>query len=263
MTASQRLSLEVQNGVCIVTLNRPDRGNVIDLQFGREFRAAVQNIADDSKIRAVLIRSSGTQFCLGGDLKSMREAGSDPTAFFLELTGDLHAGLAVMARMDAPVVAEVQGTAAGAGLGIVLAADLVIAAPGAKFLSAYSAVALTPDAGCTFNLPRIIGVRRAMEMFLLNRALSAEEGLGWGIVNQVVAAEELESFAWKLVERLASGPRGAHGAVKRLMAASLPDFESQLKRESDNIAARGASAEGREGIGAFLEKRRPDFRGVS
>jgi 2-(1,2-epoxy-1,2-dihydrophenyl)acetyl-CoA isomerase len=261
--SQSRLLLEIENGIGIITLNRPERGNVIDLAFGREFRDAAHKIADDAQVRVLLIRAAGTQFCVGGDLKSMREAGSDPTDFFLELTRDLHEGLAVMARMDAPVLAEVRGTAAGAGLGIVLASDIVMAGPEAKFLSAYSAVALTPDAGCTYNLARVVGTRRAMEMFLLNRVLSAQEALAWGIVNQVVAADELGAASMKLAERLASGPRGAHGALKRLMAEPLHEFESQLKRESESIAARGASAEGREGISAFLEKRRPDFRGAN
>ena len=262
--APSRLALQLlRSGVCIMTLNRPDRGNVIDLTFGREFRAAVREVAGNREVRVLLIRALGPQFCVGGDLKSMREAGSDPTAFFLGLTADLHDGLAVMARMDAPVVSEVQGTAAGAGFGIVLASDLVIAGAGAKFLSAYSAVALTPDAGCTFNLPRIVGMRRAMELFLLNRVLSAEEALAWGIVNQVVAADQLGECSLNLAERLAAGPRGAHGALKRLMADSMPAFESQMQRESEGIAARGVSAEGSEGIKAFLEKRSADFRGVT
>jgi 2-(1,2-epoxy-1,2-dihydrophenyl)acetyl-CoA isomerase len=153
----------------------------------------------------------------------------------------------------------VNGTAAGAGLGLVLAADLAIAARNSRFVSAYTGVALSPDAGCTFLLPRAVGYKRALELFLTNRVLDAQQALEWGIVNQVVDDEHLAEAAAALASKLAAGPLGAFGAVKRLLAEAQPGFEAQLGRESDSIAARGISAEGREGIAAFLEKRVPRF----
>jgi 2-(1,2-epoxy-1,2-dihydrophenyl)acetyl-CoA isomerase len=139
-------------------------------------------------------------------------------------------------------------------------ADLTIAARSAKFAPAYTGVALTPDAGCTFFLPRIVGYKRAMELFLTNRLVDADQALAWGIVNQVVEDADLTRAAKELATRVAAGPVGAYGAVKRLMAESEPGFEAQLCRESRSIAARGATAEGREGISAFLEKRPPKYR---
>jgi len=125
---------------------------------------------------------------------------------------------------------------------------------------AYTGVGLTPDAGCTFLLPRVVGYKRAMELFLTNRVLDAQQALDWGLVNQVVEDESLAETAAALAARLAAGPAGAFGAVKRLLAEAEPGFEAQLARESRSIASRGMTAEGREGIAAFLEKRAPRFR---
>lgn len=167
--------------------------------------------------------------------------------------------MALLARMDAPVIAAVNGTAAGDGLGLVLAADMVIASRSAKFSTAYTGVALTPDAGCTFMLPRVIGYKRAMELFLTNRILSADQALAWGLVNDIVDDENLTGKTAELATQLAAGPVGAFGALKRLMMESEPGLEAQQGRESRSIAARGSTAEGREGITAFLEKRRPRY----
>jgi 2-(1,2-epoxy-1,2-dihydrophenyl)acetyl-CoA isomerase len=163
--------------------------------------------------------------------------------------------MAQLVRLNAPVIAAVNGTAAGAGLGLALAADFTIAGRTAKFAPAYTGVGLTPDAGCTFLLPRTVGYKRAMEMMLTNRVLDAETALSWGLVNEVVDDDKLLDAATAWAARLAAGPMGAFGAVKRLMAESLPGFEDQLQREGASIAARAASAEGREGISAFVGKR--------
>lgn len=140
-----------------------------------------------------------------------------------------------------------------------MAADLAIAGRSAKFTPAYTGVGLTPDAGCTFLLPRAVGYKRAMELMLTNRVLGAEEALDWGLVNQVVDDEKVDETAAALAARLASGPTGAFGRVKRLLAEAEPGLEAQLGRESRSIAACGAGAEGREGIAAFLEKRAARF----
>jgi 2-(1,2-epoxy-1,2-dihydrophenyl)acetyl-CoA isomerase len=189
----------------------------------------------------------------------MVASGGDLSAYLSELTTLLHAGLAHLTRMDAPVIAAVRGSAAGAGLGLVLAADLAIAGKSAKFTPAYTGVGLTPDAGCTFLLPRAVGYKRAMELFLTNRVLGAEEALDWGLVNQVVEDGLVDETAAALAARLATGPTGAFGGVKRLVGDAEPGLETQLGRESRSIAARGAGAEGREGIEAFLDKRAPRF----
>jgi 2-(1,2-epoxy-1,2-dihydrophenyl)acetyl-CoA isomerase len=253
------IQVEFRDSVAFLTLARPEAANTMDLQFGREFLAAALAIEAAPSVRAVVLTGQGKNFCFGGDLKGMVACGADIRAYLSELTTNLHAGLALLTRLDAPVIAAVNGTAAGAGLGLVLAADLAIAARSAKFAPAYTAVALTPDAGCTFLLPRAVGYKRAMELFLTNRVLDAQQALDWGLVNQVVEDDKLQETAAALATRLAAGPMGAFGAVKRLMAEAEPAFEAQLARESRSIASRGVTAEGREGIAAFLGKRPPRF----
>jgi 2-(1,2-epoxy-1,2-dihydrophenyl)acetyl-CoA isomerase len=260
MNDTRTVQLDIRNGIAFLTLARPEAANTINLEFGREFLAAALAIESAPEARSVLMTGQGRNFCFGGDLKGMVASGADVGAYLRELTTNLHAGLAILTRLDAPVIAAVNGTAAGAGLGLVLAADLALAARGAKFAPAYTGVGLTPDAGCTFLLPRAVGYKRAMELFLTNRVLDAGQALEWGIVNQVVDDDNLEEAAAALAARLAAGPLGAFGAVKRLMAEAAPAFDEQLFRESRSIAARGQTAEGREGIAAFLEKRAPIFR---
>jgi 2-(1,2-epoxy-1,2-dihydrophenyl)acetyl-CoA isomerase len=260
--AEPTVRLEIRDQIAFLTLARPEAANTMNLQFGREFLAAALAI-EAARARAVVLTGQGRNFCFGGDLKGMVASGTDVSAYLSELTTNLHAGMALLARLDAPVIAAVNGTAAGAGLGLVLAADLAIAARGAKFVLAYTGVGLTPDAGCSFLLPRAVGYKRAMELLLTNRVLDAQQALDWGLVNQVVDDEGLAESAAALAARLAAGPVGAFGGVKRLLAEAEPAFEAQLARESRSISARGTTAEGREGIAAFLEKRTPRFSGPS
>jgi len=257
--SSPAVRLEIHEHVAHLTLTRGDAANTMNLQFGREFAAAAYAIRKDSAVRAVLLRGEGKNFCFGGDLRGMIAAGGDVNAYLSGLTTDLHAGLIHLARANAPVVAAVQGTAAGAGLGLVLAADLAIAGRSAKFTAAYTAVGLTPDAGGTFLLPRAVGYKRAMDMLITNRVLDAQTALEWGLINQVVEDAELADTAGALTARLAAGPADAYGTVKRLLAEAEPGLEAQLDREGRTIAGRAQTAEGREGIAAFLEKRTPKF----
>jgi len=257
--SSPAVRLEIREHVAHLTMTRADAANTMNLQFGREFAAAARAIRNDSSVRAVLLRGEGKNFCFGGDLRGMMAAGGDVNAYLTELTTNLHAGLMNLVRANAPVVAAVQGSAAGAGLGLVLAADLAIAGKSAKFTAAYTAVGLTPDAGGTFLLPRAVGYKRAMEMFITNRVLDAPLALEWGLINQIVEDAELADTAAALASRLAAGPAGAYGTVKRLLAEPEPGWEAQLAREGQTIAGRAGTAEGREGIAAFLEKRKPKF----
>lgn len=263
MTASApspTVTVEVRNHVAFVTLARPDVANTMNLEFGHDILAAALRVEADPEVRAVVLTGSGKNFCFGGDLRGMVSSGDDVEGFLRELTTHLHAAIVHFTRMDAPVVAAVNGTAAGAGLGLVLMSDIAVAGTGSKFAPAYTGVGLTPDGSTTFLLSRAIGYKRAMELFLTNRVLTADEALAWGLVNQVVADEEILATATKIAERLAAGPMRAFGQVKRLLADAEPGLEAQLAREGRTISRQGTSAEGREGIAAFLEKRKPVWK---
>jgi len=253
------VQVESRGAVAVVTLNRPEVSNTLNLQTAMDLLAAAMTCGRNSAVRAVVLTGAGRNFCFGGDLRGMLNRGSAADAYLRELTTYLHEAISHFARMDAPLIAAVNGTAAGAGVGLVAMADLAICAESSKFNLAYTAVGLTPDAGTSFLLPRAVGSKRAMELFLLNRALTSAEALSWGLVNSVAPDDQLLAQAMKLAERVAEGPTRAFGRTKRLVATSLGALESQMVLESETIATQAGSPEGLEGIGAFLEKRKPAF----
>jgi len=254
------VKFELAGGVAWVTLNRPEAGNSINLQFGRDLLDAATRCRGTHGVRAVVITGAGKAFSFGGDLSAMMmNEGDAIEAYLRELTVDLHAAIVAFTRLDAPVIAAVNGTAAGAGVGLVAMADLAVAAESAKFSLAYTGVGLTPDGSTSYFLPRLLGTKRAMELVLTNRPLSAAEALEWGLVNRVVPDASLREEAGKLAERLAAGPLGAFGHAKRLLRSEA-SLEAQLEDESRTISGQATSAEAAEGIQAFLGKRKPDFR---
>ena len=253
------VQVETRGAVALVTLNRPESGNAINLRVAMDLLAAAMTCARNTAVRAVVLSGAGRHFCFGGDLRAVGARAPAGEDYIRELTTYLHAAISQFVRMDPPVLAAVNGTAAGAGVGLVAMADLALCARSSKFNLAYTQAGLTPDAGTTFLLPRTLGLKRTMELLLLNRALPADEALSWGLVNEVVADEQLLPRALEIAERLAEGASGAFGATKRLIAHSLGAFESQMVLESETIARHAAGPEGREGVSAFLEKRKPQF----
>jgi 2-(1,2-epoxy-1,2-dihydrophenyl)acetyl-CoA isomerase len=253
------VQVETRGAVALVTLNRPESGNALNLQVAMDLLAAAMTCARNSAVRAVVLSGAGRHFCFGGDLRAFGTRAPGGDDYIRELTTYLHAAISQFVRMDAPVLAAVNGTAAGAGVGLVAMADLAVGARSSKFNLAYTQAGLTPDAGTTFLLPRTLGLKRTMELLLLNRVLGAEEALAWGLLNEVVADDQLLPRALELAERLSRGASGAFGATKRLIAHSLGAFESQMVLESETIARHAVGPEGREGVSAFLEKRKPRF----
>jgi 2-(1,2-epoxy-1,2-dihydrophenyl)acetyl-CoA isomerase len=210
----------------------------------------------------VLLSGSGARFCGGGDVKAFAAAGDGLTELVRTLLPSLHAAIGMLVRGDAPVVAAVHGSAAGAGLGLVCASDLVIAAESTKFVMAYTAVGLTPDGSSSWFLPRIVGLKRALELTLTNRVLTAQEALELGIVTRVVPDADVHDAAEQLAAQLATGPTLAFGTAKRLLHTSLEDtLETHLAREADGIVRATTTHDGREGVAAFAEKRPPEFLG--
>jgi 2-(1,2-epoxy-1,2-dihydrophenyl)acetyl-CoA isomerase len=249
------------DGVATLTLARPDAGNAIDLALARDLDEVLTAWSVDRGVRAVLLRGDGPTFCVGGDLKDF-EGHPDLPAHLTEITTYLHAATSRLIRLDAPVVAAVHGSAAGAGLSLAAAADLVLAGASSRFMLAYTAIGLTPDGGASWTLPRVVGLRRALELALTNRRLSAEEAVEVGLATRVVPDDQLADEALALARALAAAPTGALGATKRLLRQSLGrDLEAQLADETASLARAAGSADGREGIAAFLAKRPPTFDG--
>jgi 2-(1,2-epoxy-1,2-dihydrophenyl)acetyl-CoA isomerase len=251
--------LEVRDGVATVTLNRPEGANALDLAMGRDLLAAALRVEADTAARAVVVTGAGKHFCFGGDLRGMADQGAAVGGYLNELTTCIHAAISCFTRMRAPVIAAVNGTAAGGGVGLVCMTDLAIAGRGSRFSLAYTGVGLAPDCSTSFLLPRIVGRRRALELLLTNRALTAEEALVWGLVNQVVDDAEVLATAQVLAAKFAAGPTESYAAVKRLVDSADPGLEAQMALEGRAIAAQACHPHGQEGVAAFLGKRRPNY----
>ncbi len=258
----ETVEFDVRDGVGRLTLNRPDAANAMNLALVRELVTVAECCDKEDEIRALLVTARGKLFCAGGDLASFAAAGDGVPELIREIADTLHRAIAILARMDAPVVAAVNGTAAGAGMSFVAATDFAIAAESAKFTMAYTAAALSPDGSSTWFLPRAIGTRLAKELMLTNRRLSAQEAQQLGIVNRVVPDADVLPEAEELAQQLAAGPTRAYGSVKRLLLQSATtELEPQLDAETDGIVAMAETADAREGLAAFLEKRKPEFHG--
>lgn len=260
MTSYERLIFEVRQGVAFITLNRPAALNTLDVELVAELASAALQCDQESDIRAVVLSGAGRAFCGGGDLKTFVAHGENRSRYIKQVTADLHSAISRFARMDPPVIAAVHGAAAGGGMSLACARDIVLAAETARFTLAYTRIGLTLDGSSSFFLPRIVGHRRALELALTNRTLSAAEALEWGLVTRVVPDAELKTGAEALARRLASGPTEAFGATKRLLHLSWSEsLETQMAHESAMISALSATPQAEEGMAAFLEKREPKF----
>jgi 2-(1,2-epoxy-1,2-dihydrophenyl)acetyl-CoA isomerase len=260
LNKGERISYVVDGGVARIVFSRPEASNAVDLTFAREFEVAAR-AAMSGGARVVFVSALGRHFCVGGDLKSF-SAAADLGNHLKEVTGHLHEGIAMLVELDAPVVVAVNGTAAGAGFGLVCAADIVVAGESAAFLMAYTRLGLSPDGSSSWFLPRHVGLRRAMDMSLTNRILSAPEALGWGIVSRVVADDAVTSEAEEIVSVLAHGPTSAYGATARLLRSSGGNsLRTHLELESATMAERARARDAREGIQSFLEHRDARFTG--
>jgi 2-(1,2-epoxy-1,2-dihydrophenyl)acetyl-CoA isomerase len=258
----QSLIFDVAEGVATITLNRPNNMNAMSPLMGAELHQVALEIDADKSVRAVVLTGTGKVFCAGGDLGEFAAAGEGARTLIMKMTGDLHLALSRLARNSAPVIAAVNGTAAGAGFSLLMAADLAIAAESAVMTMAYTNAGLSPDGSSTYYMPRKIGDRRARELMLTNRVLSAAEALDWGVVNQVVPDAEVVATAQKLAAKLAAGPTQAYGRVKALLDSSFDhSLESQMELEARAIADMIGSKDGQEGLHAFLAKRKPQFTG--
>lgn len=256
------LSLD-EDGVGHLALNRPEASNGMDVPFLRAFYDAVMAAHQQSGLHALVITGEGKNFCAGGDINTFVSKGEALPDYLREATSWLQVSAQGLLNLQAPVVAAVHGFAAGGGgFGLVCASDIVIAAESARFMPGATRVGMAPDAGATVTLPRIVGVRKALEIFLTNPTLSAAEALRIGLVTRVVADDDLHETALSMARELAAGAPRALAATKRLVWSGLGGrVEAQLPEEARTVAELSGTADAREGLAAVIERRAPRFSG--
>ncbi|MES2172277.1 MAG: enoyl-CoA hydratase/isomerase family protein [Actinomycetota bacterium] len=245
----------VEGGVGRIELDRPANGNAIDARLADDFAASVTKVIEDPTVRVIVLQSGGRVFCGGGDLAAVAAA-DDPSAYIGGIATAFSEGLALLAESGKLSIAAVQGVTAGAGLAIVLTADLVVASDRATFVGAYGAVGLTPDCGVSYFLPRVVGPRRAAELLLTRRVVDATVALDWALVNEVVPADALGDRVTELAESIVSGAVHAVEPTKRLLArAETSDYRSHLAAEADAIALAAKGDATRALIDGFVRDR--------
>jgi 2-(1,2-epoxy-1,2-dihydrophenyl)acetyl-CoA isomerase len=258
------LHLDYDGPLAILTLNRPDRLNALDWPLARELLHAMQAVMADERVRAVLLTGAGRGFCSGADLKDVHAANAagqrfDAAALLREA---INPTLTAMVEGPKPVVCAVNGSAAGAGCGLALAADIVLAGRGASFLQAFVRIGVVPDAGSSWLLPRLVGRGRAMSMMMLGEKIPADTAVEWGLVHAVYDDNALIPAARALALKLATGPTLAYAAIKRMAQASVgSDLAQQLGLEASLQAAAFGTTDFAEGVAAFAEGRPPIFAG--
>jgi 2-(1,2-epoxy-1,2-dihydrophenyl)acetyl-CoA isomerase len=242
-----------------IVLAAPERGNTIDLDFTAELAAA---LSDLDGVGCILLTAEGKNFCLGGDVGGFASA-ADPAAYVHQLAGELHTSLVRLDSGEVPVVVGVQGWAAGAGLSLVLAADIAVLESSVRLRPAYSAIGLTPDGGMSWTLPRAIGAARAMDMLLTNRPMDAQEAVAAGLASRVVEDGTASQVALEIASEITAGPPQALAATRALVRAGRGrTFAEQLQAERASISARAGGPEGREGVAAFVGRRAPEWTGA-
>lgn len=255
--------VEIAGAVATVTVARPDQANSLTTAAKEALLAALERVAGDEVVRAVVLTGSGRAFCAGQDLAEHAAAlADDPTHAFDTVAKHYNPIVQSLSTMPKPVIAAINGTCAGAGIGFALACDLRIAAAGAKFAPAFTGIGLTADSGLSATLPRAIGWSRAMGLLLLGTVIDADEALRIGLVHEVVPLDELSTRVSALAERLAAGPTKAYAALKEALCyGASARLEDVLRFEAELQKRLASTADHRGAVQAFLEKRRPDFIG--
>ena len=258
---SKTLLTELNAGVLTLTLNRPDVFNSFNQDMGRAFQAALDEAAQDKAVRCVVITGEGRAFCAGQDLKEVTSENSPGFKVIVEET--YNRSIRRICDMEKPVVAAVNGVAAGAGANIALACDFVVAKSSVKFIQAFANIGLIPDSGGTFWLPRLVGMARAKALTMLGTPLVASEAQAMGLIHQAVDDEAFEDAVNALASKLASMPTRGLGLTKKALHAAMNhDLHAQLKLELDLQFEAAETSDYAEGVQAFLEKRKPQFTGT-
>jgi 2-(1,2-epoxy-1,2-dihydrophenyl)acetyl-CoA isomerase len=253
---------EVKDAVATLTLNRPDAYNALNLTLGRDLFHAALEADEDRAVRCIVVTGAGRAFCAGGDVKDFADNPDRIGILIKELTTYLHGAVSRLARTQKPVLMGVNGVAAGGGMSLALGGDLVVAAESARFTMAYSKIAASPDGSSSYFLPRLIGLRRALELHYTNRVLSAREALEWGLITRVHPDAGFPGALGALARELAQGPTLAFGRAKLLFHQSTHEsLETQMELEAQAIAASGHTEDFRNGVTAFARKQAVAFHG--
>lgn len=262
MKSEALVTWEIADGVGHIVMNRPDAANALDTATSRDLVEAVGRavLAAGKEVGAVLLSARGRHFCAGGDINEFVVRRDDLEQLVRELLDGLHPAIHALATLPVPVVSAVQGPIGGAGISLALCADLVLAAPAMKLRGGYSALGLSPDLGASYYLSRRAGSARAKAILMTNRTLSCDECQAWGLVDEVHGADQLPAAATDLARRLAQGSTRSLGGIKALCdGAFAHDLQAHLALEAAALMRCAASADGREGVSAFVEKRAPVF----
>ena len=251
------------DGLGVIRLNRPGNRNAIDPAFVDDLHEAVQRCAADETLRALLIRAEGPAFTVGGDVAMLARTGpGELPATLRRMTTSYHAALQLLDRLPVPVVAAVHGAVAGGGLGLIYVADLVLAAEGTRFTAGFGGLGLSGDGGGTWFLPRLVGMRRAAELYFGQRVLEADEAAAWGLITRVVREKDLTAEAESAARQLAAGPTRALGEIRTLLRRSPgTSLGDQLLAETAALSRTVATRDAAHGIECFMTKSRPEFRG--
>jgi 2-(1,2-epoxy-1,2-dihydrophenyl)acetyl-CoA isomerase len=259
---SDSVLYSVADSVAMITLNRPEVLNALDAAMIGALRAACEEAAGDKAARAVVLRGAGAAFLSGGDIAIFHANLARLPALVREGGADLRHAILALQRAPKPVLASVHGAVAGAGVSLLAAADLAIAAEGTRFTMAYSMIGTSPDGGATYFLPRLVGYRKALELMLLAEVFDAQAALAAGLVNWIARPESLLAETERLAQRLARGPTTAFGETKRLAQQGCDrTLAAQLDEEIEAFARCAGTDDFAEGVAAFVQKREPRFKG--
>lgn len=260
--ADNPVLLKTDGPIARIVFNRPKVLNALSVSAAEAFLAACQSVAAEATNRVVIIAGEGRAFMAGGDVSAFGGPVEEGRARIRTIMDPLHDGLEILAGLAQPVIASLHGPVAGAGASIAFATDLAIAADNVVFNLAYSKLGTSPDGSATFSLPRLVGLRKAMEIALLSDNIDVQEALRLGLVNKIVPAADLAAETDKLAKRLADGPTFAYGQTKALLRGSLDrSMHDQMAAEGDAFRACMGTADFAEGVGAFLGKRVATFKG--